>query len=569
MSAQITTARARATIRYHPHAFIKGALGVAATALLLLNATVVVADDGREQALHDHLQTLLAQPGTADAAPQETSSIQLFYIERDYAPAWLNTERIMGLGELGKLADLHGLNPDDYQLTELAQRIDQLLYTDSVAELATLELLATDSIARLATHLRLGKVDPVGIDATPRAADAEPLTAGLLTAAANSASLFAYLNSLPPDTLLYRKLQSSLARHRALFEQGATWPLIPRGRTLATGLQDARVPILRQRLGLAVGETGSDIYDTELAQAVADFQAQHLLDSDGLVGRQTVAALNTSIRARVDQLRVNLEWQRWAAMPEHDEYLLVNVAHYTMHWMLDGERAWSTRTQVGKRQRPTPTFKSVIDAIMTNPPWTVPPTIFREDMLPQLQTDPDYLQRQQMHVIDRSGRPVDSATVDWRQASAVDFAYRLRAGPGAGNPLGRMKFLMPNPYQIFLHDTPSKHLFDSDTRAFSSGCIRVQQPDKLAEFLVDRQPDNSQERLQAALAGKQTRYIGLDRPLPVVVMYATIDLDAAGELAIARDLYDKDAQVLAALNSIDEQDRNAVLLAITVPLITL
>jgi murein L,D-transpeptidase YcbB/YkuD len=544
-------------------------VGVAAILLLLLHTAAVFADDGREQALQAQLQTLLAKPATADTAPAQATAIQNFYAAREHRPAWVNSRRLMQLRQLGQLARNHGLDPADYHLTELAQRIEQLFDTDGVEALAALELMATYSIARLASHLHVGKVDPVGRYAVaPGAAAAPPLITRLLTSAADAESLFAYLDSLPPDTLLYRKLQWSLAWHRALLEQGTAWALIPRGRTLETGMTDARVPLLRQRLGLAAREIDADVYDAELTQAVADFQARHLLDSDGLLGRRTLAALNTSIQARVDQLRVNLEWQRWAAMPEHDEYLLVNVAHYTMHWMQDGARVWSTRTMVGRSRRPTPTFKSAFSAIMINPAWTVPPTIFREDLLPQLQADAGHLQRQRMRVIDRSGHAVDSAMIDWQQTSAADFPYRLRASPGGSNPLGRMKFLTPNPYLVYLHDTPAKHLFENATRAFSSGCIRVEQPEILAKLLTDRQPGNVRERLQAALAGQRSRFIGLEQPIPIVVMYGTVDLNAADELVFARDLYGKDLRVLTALNSIDEQQRTTVL-ANLAPLITL
>ena len=240
---------------------------------------------------------------------------------------------------------------------------------------------------------------------------------------------------------------------------------------------------------------------------------------------------------------------RQAGLSDDVDYLRVNIPHYTLTWVEQGTRVWSMRTQVGKRNRQTPVFKSAINAIMANPTWTVPPTIFREDILPQLQFDPDYLDGQGMYVVDQQGRPVDSSGIDWRQTTAEEFPFRLRARPGNNNALGKMKFLVPNPHLIYLHDTPAKHLFAQTNRAVSSGCIRVENPEQLAEFLVMRQSHHSRDRLEAAMNTDATRFIGLDQPVPIVVTYATIDLDDAGRLVFARDIYGKDAKVLAALDA--------------------
>jgi murein L,D-transpeptidase YcbB/YkuD len=541
--------------------------GSLATVLLLMIVTDVFANDVSEYAVQQQLRDLLSNVAAPNTAPQDESAIQKFYVARNHVPAWVKTARLMEIEGLGQLARVHGLNPDDYHLAELRHRVEQLKYAGSAQELAKLEILATYSIARLASHLSLGKVDMLGRYAELRTVPA-PLSTQVLTDAARSASLYAYLDSLAPDTLLYRKLQWSLARHRALLQKDTEWEFIPDGRTLEIGMTDPRVPLLRRRLGMVDRENSSDLYDAELAQAVAEFQSRHLLNSDGLLGKRTIGALNISIQERIDQLRVNLDWQRWAAMPDQSEYVLVNIAHYKMHWIQSDERIWSTRTQVGKRKRPTPAFKSTVTAIMANPTWTVPPTIFREDLLPQLQADSNTLQYRRMHVVDQSGQLVDSQLIDWQQTNAADFAYRLRARPGGDNPLGRMKFLTPNPYLIYLHDTPSQHLFENETRAFSSGCIRVQNPEKLAAFLMERQPANERGRLHDALAGKRSRYIGLEHDTPIVVMYGTVDLNADHELVFARDIYKKDRRVLAALDVVEGLDRDMVLAALA-PLTTL
>jgi len=539
---------------------------------LLWQASVSVANEQPSSAgLKGELQALLAAPHLERSDTKQSDVLRSFYQQRDNAPAWVDAKRLMEIGQLEKLAELHGLVPADYLLPELKARAAKLLTgipagQNRDEDLAAFELLATQSIVGMASHLRYAKVDLGNRIPARRAATNEwqHRELELLSAAADSESLFSYLNGLAPDTVLYRAMQASLAEHRRLVADSVEWTLLPTGSTLEPGVTDPRVALLRQRLGLAqtdMSEAENHFYDANLALAVADFQARHMLDSDGLVGKSTVQALNISIRERVDQLLVNLEWRRWAAMPEHQEYLVVNVAQFAIHLVDDDERIWTTRTQVGRYKRQTPTFKSALTSVVANPSWTVPPTIFREDVLPELQADRGYLRRKNMRVIDAAGRTVDSQSIDWEQTTARDFPYRLRAKPSKGNALGRMKFQMPNPYLIYLHDTPSRRLFENDIRTFSSGCIRLEQPEQLAQLLVERQSKVSPERLNSALAGKRTRHIELDAPMPIVVMYGTVDMDDTGRLVFARDVYRRDKRVLAAMNPAKPDERDTILLA--------
>jgi murein L,D-transpeptidase YcbB/YkuD len=562
MSAEITSAHGivstHNSLEWHHR--ILGMLCTATIMSVLLNTTTAFAADSRANALRVHIKVLVTRTDTASEKSADTAAIQQFYAARDYAPAWLEFRHLADLARLSELAHSHGLNPSTYRLTELADYAGQLGTESRPADLAELDLRITATVAQLASHLRDGKIDLATTRLRVRS-DASAAISPLLTDAANAESLRNHLDGLAPNTTLYRKLRWSLAWHRALLTQHIVHPYMPRGRVLQIGMRDPRVLLLRVRLGQTGPTADGQRYDDDISAAVAKFQQQHLLDADGMLGQQTIDALNVSVAERIDQLRVNLEWQRWAAMPEHDEYLLVNVAHYTLHKIERDQRTWSMRTQVGKRKRPTPTFKAEITAIMANPSWTVPPTIFREDILPKLQADPGYLQRKRMQIVDRSGRAIDSSTFNWQKTTAANFPYRLREGPGRTNALGRVKFLMPNPHLIYLHDTPSKRLFDRDARAFSSGCIRLQEPEKLAEFLIARQSGDGQARLKSALDGKRSRYIGLDQPIPIVVMYGTADLDADGELILARDLYGKDARVLAALDKNSEPENERIVIA--------
>jgi murein L,D-transpeptidase YcbB/YkuD len=510
-------------------------------------------------------------PGEAPAAIQAAVSqypleLQEFYARRQNAPVWLGPKRLMELQQLEKLPELHGLNPEEYSLLTMVDRIRQLQTDPDGVDLATFDVSVSAAIIKLAVHLRDGSVDLTNRRvAIPRTGnEIWAATDELLTGAAESESLFSYLNALTPDTVIYRALQSGLSEYRRMLAQGTAWVHVSSGQMLEPGMHEPRVALLRERLGQTspdMSEIERNFYDPDLAAAVADFQARHLLTSDSLVGGQTVAALNVPVAKRIDQILVNLEWQRWAAMPEHQEYLLVNVAQFAIHLVEDGDRTWSARTQVGRYNRQTPVFKSELTKVVANPTWTVPPTIFREDVLPKVQADPAYLERQQMRVIDAAGQTVDTSNFDWQAATAGDFPYRLRAKAGKSNALGQIKFEIPNPYLIYLHDTPSRKLFDNDVRAFSSGCIRLENPGELAHLLMERQVARTANRIDKAMAGQRTRHIELDKPMPIVIMYGTVDVNKSGDLVFARDVYRRDRVVLAAINTAQPDDRDTIMLA--------
>ncbi len=490
---------------------------------------------------------------SASAAYSQDSSVaavaQTFYASRANRPVWLEPRRLLELQQLSQLAELHGLNADDYHLTELSHAASLLLQTDRYAELTRLDSSITQSVLRLAGHLRYGKIDPTGLQPKLRALPDSETLAALLRDATTAESLLTWLDNLAPDTLLYRRLQLSLARHRELLAERGAWPTIRHGRVLEPGMRDPRLPVLRQRLGLGPAAADKSVYDAELAAAIGAFQAGHGLQADGILGPRTIDALNIPLQQRIDQLRVNLEWQRWAAMPAGSTYLLVNIPLYTLHWIENGKRTLSMRTQVGKRSRQTPVFRSAVNAIMANPTWTVPPTIFREDILPKLQNDAAFLQAQGMYVVDKRGRTVASHNINWQQVEADEFPHRLRRKPGGDNALGRMKFLVPNPYLIYLHDTPARHLFARPARATSSGCIRVEDPDLLASLLADAQEKRINARLERAKQTDRQRFIGLQTPVPLVVLYATVDLNEDGRLIFATDVYGRDAEMIAALDA--------------------
>jgi murein L,D-transpeptidase YcbB/YkuD len=474
------------------------------------------------------------------------------YENREFEPAWKTLRQIDALLEMLAESYLEGLDPNDYH--NAALRALRASVTDLAAlepsERAALDLLLTDSIIRLGYHLRFGKVDPTKLD--PNWNSSRSLIgedpAVTIQAAIDAPSLREFASRVIPRVFLYERFKKALAEYRQLEANGG-WPSVPAGPTLKAGMDDERVPALVARLEVT-GDLSAEqasvvagtLYGETLAAGVQHFQARHGIAADGVVGAATLAALNVPVAARIDQLRANLERARWVLYDPESEFLVVNIAGFQLYLVRRGEVAYRTRVQVGRPYRQTPIFKAEMTYLVVNPTWTVPPTIFRNDILPQLRRDPAYLATRDIELFDSANAPVDASTVDW---SARSFPYRLVQRPGPDNALGRIKFMFPNEHSVYLHDTPSRDLFDRDSRAFSSGCIRVENSFELAEVVLGR--SGARERLDAIVASGRTETIFLPKPMTVMLLYWTAEVDAAGGVAFFPDVYERDPTVIAAL----------------------
>ncbi|MCL4798817.1 MAG: L,D-transpeptidase family protein, partial [Burkholderiales bacterium] len=409
-----------------------------------------------------------------------------FYEGRGFRPAWSAPARARALADLVEASRTHGLDPADYH-GELVRRAAAGEALDAAADR---ELVFTDALVRLAYHLRFGKANPRELYPDwnfSRTLDGiEPVAA--LEGLVASADLRPAVERFGPRLVIYRDLRRALARYRAIAAAGG-WPQTGSGPTLDPGMRDARVAALRTRLA-ASGDLGAaptaepELYDGPLEAAVRRFQRRHALEEDGRVGRRTIAALDVGVARRIDEIRVNLERLRWVAQDVAGDFVVVDIAGYSAVLYLDGEPAWHARVVVGQPFRRTPAFRATMDHLVLNPTWTVPPTILREDVLPKLARDPGYLAANGMRVVDNAGRPVDAAAIDWQAARGGGFAYQIEQAPGGTNPLGQLKFMFPNRHSVYLHDTPSRALFEKTERAFSSGCIRVERPRELAALLL-------------------------------------------------------------------------------------
>jgi L,D-transpeptidase YcbB len=479
----------------------------------------------------------------------QPDAVAHFFQQRNFIPAWQGAAADEILQAIRDI-EQDGLNPHDYHLAALealrAAPADSGTGTD-------LQILLTDAVAALVDHVRFGRVRPVTLDrrwnVDPRNG-AVPLES-LVEDVAGAPSPGSAIEALKPSHFIYRGLRQALAARRAEAAAGG-WPVIPTGAALKPGARDPRVAVVRKRLG-ATGEfsgaAGGEEYDAALAAAVMQFQERHRLTPDGVIGRATLDEMNVPAGARVDQVRVNLERARWVVGGLSDTFVLVNLPAFKTYLIRGGQNIWEARVQVGRAGRQTPAFRADMRYIVFNPDWTVPPTITAQDVLAPMRRGDNAIARKKLTILDRQGRPVAPDTIDWQTVTSRTFPYTLKQAPGPDNALGRVKFIFPNEHAIFLHDTPSRELFSSDARTFSSGCIRVQDPLDLAAVLLDAHEGWTRERIQQVVDGGETETVFLKDPLPVLIVYWTVSVGASGELRYARDVYNLDPGVRRALQA--------------------
>lgn len=502
----------------------------------------------------------LAIRGQAIAA---TSVIADFYTRRGFAPAWADPRNVDDL--LRAIVDStdEGLSPADYHLATLAQMRPEMRQPQTTDfERADFELLLTDAIVRLGYHLWFGKVDPQRFSSSWNLSRTWPGldAAAELEAVLATGELYRQVSRARPAHPFYEGLRGELAKMRRIALAGG-WPELPEGPTLEPLASDERVPVLRQVL-LATGDLPASqahespaapagdplLYDAALVEAVKRFQQRMGLGADGRIGAGTRAELRVPVEERIRQLRVNLDRGRVLLYQIPEEFLVVNIAGAEAAYLRGSEVLWRNRVQVGTPYRETPEYRSEITYLVFNPTWTVPPTIIRNDILPAARRDPYSITRRGLKVLDSSGTVIDPGSVDWSRFSSGHIPYTLRQDPGPGNALGRVKFMFPNPYNVYLHDTPSKSLFDKDTRTTSSGCVRVEQPFELARLLLDDPATWNDATIAATIARGEIQNVTLRRPVPVILAYWTAWVDPAGVVNFRRDVYGRDAAWAKALD---------------------
>ena len=436
------------------------------------------------------------------------SGLTTFYTRRHDQPAW-NDANIAALLRAIDAAPNDGLDPALYHRAAIVR-------TTGV----TRDVLATDAFLFLAAHLSRGRVDAEFSRPSWCPPPGRIDTAAVLENALETSTVEQSLVRLAPRHDGYTRLRAALADYRA----AAPWPLVPPGKKLRLGSRDARVIVLRQRLALEprspAVDTTSDSFDASVDTAVRFFQEHHGLDVDGVAGPRTIAELNVPAGERAQQIAVNLERWRWMPDDPGPAYAIVNIAAFRLDVIEQGHSVLSMKTIVGKNYTRTPFFAAKIEEILVNPWWNVPDSIASKELWPKQRRDHGYLAREHI-VVGRDGR--------------------LRQTPGEWNSLGRLKFNMPNSFDVYLHDTPAKSLFNASVRTFSHGCIRLQRPMDLALYLLRDQPQWSQAAIEAAIAAGSEQHISLTHELPVFVLYWTAFVGDDGHVEFYRDVYGRDA----------------------------
>jgi murein L,D-transpeptidase YcbB/YkuD len=483
------------------------------------------------------------------------------YERRNFAPNWSSREEIGELIAAIKRTEKDGLDPADYHLEKAELVYDELGAgrLSSAREQAALDVMLTDSLFRLGYHQRFGKVNPENLDKSwnfrRELDDRSP--AVVMQEAMDAPSLLEFLDELTPRGPIYKQLQKALVEYRELAAAGG-WPSVPDGPTLKPGATDERLATIAKRLAVTGDiedlQTFAAIttYDEALQAGVKNFQERHGLDDDGVIGPATLRAMNVPVEQRVQQLRLNLERGRWVFDDLADDFIIVNIAGFRAYVVRNGEPVWQTNVQVGKTYHQTPVFRDEMKYVVFNPTWTVPYSIATKEMLPRIKNDPDYFKTRDFDVKNRSGELVDPATIDWSQLSRGNFPYTFVQRPGPRNALGRVKFIFPNEHSVYLHDTPSKSLFGRAERAFSHGCVRVENPFDLAEVLLGSEGWD-QEKIKATLDGLETKTVYLPEPLRVLLLYWTAEMGPTGDVHFYSDVYERDQRIAEAL---DEPFRN-------------
>lgn len=342
-------------------------------------------------------------------------------------------------------------------------------------------------------------------------------------------------------------MQKAISDYKAIQAHGG-WPIIPGGEKLQKGDTGERVALLRKRLAVSGDlkkDNGSDVIDETLEAAVGRFQDRHGLEPDGVVSKETLAALNVPAEDRVRQLEINLARRDEVAKKiGGSRAVVVNIPDFHLKVIENNHSVMGMKVVVGQRREwQTPLLASEIHYLILNPKWNVPSGIFEKELIHHLRNDPTYLQRHGMKVISTvaNAGDVDPATVDWSQVNAKNPQLRIVQHEGAGNSLGRIKFMFPNPYSVYLHDTPEKKFFARNMRALSHGCVRVEKPMDLAEYLMRDDPNWTRERIQSSINTGKNRDVPLPSSVPVHIIYMTAWVDDLGIVQFRNDIYGRDA----------------------------
>jgi L,D-transpeptidase YcbB len=530
---------------------------------LTLAAAIAAAGCGesaaRQSEVRTSLERTLGQPRpryvTTDAEGRKLWKLtQQFYERRHHAPAWIKgtapLPHVAGLIAALNAASEEGLDPELYSVSLLEQKrqtasrgfLSKKGFEPS--EAGEHDVWLTYLYLKFASDLADGLSDLARADAQWQIRPEKVDPAALLEDALEKNRVEASLHELTPENPQYQALRRMLAEYRGQEAKGG-WPGVPANLRLAPGQRSRAVALVARRLSASGDYTGPPVHDgaasaysTDLQNAVKHFQRRHGLTDDGVVSAPVVAEMNVPIQERISQITLNLERWRWLPRDFGERHILVNIPEYRLEVWERNHVLLTMRVVVGKQDTQTPIFNDVMTHVVFSPYWNVPPNIAQGETLPEIIKDPGFLDRNNMEVLDADGKPIDPRSIDL----ATPSGYRFRQRPGAENSLGLVKFMFPNQYNVYLHDTPADSLFARASRSFSHGCVRIENPQALAEYVLKDQPEWTPDRIQQAMHAEQERTVKLRSAIPVYLGYWTARVSADGVLQFRRDVYGIDGR---------------------------
>lgn len=501
---------------------------------------------GFTQPPHAHAQVTAFRQAVAETAARD-ADVAAFYRARGFEGLWSGESAIAHRNAL--LAALenaghHGLPAGRYDVPAL---IAQIQSARTPAEMGVVEVTLTKTFLQYARDIQSGILTPKSVDPmmvrevayTPRVA---------LLEAFRDSNPTTFLRSLPPSTPEYTRLVATKLRLEALQTRGGWGPVV-NAEKLEAGSTGPEVIALRNRL-VAMGympRSVSATYDTAMIEAVRDFQRSHGLQIDGTAGPSTLAEINRPISERLQSIVVAMERERWFNQDKGDRHVWVNLTDFSAKVVDYGEVTFSTRSVIGAvdPDRETPEFSDVMEYMVINPSWYVPRSIVTKEYLPQMQRNRNA--QSQLLITDRNGRTINRANIDFNRYTERTFPFSMRQPPSPRNALGLVKFMFPNQYNIYLHDTPAKSLFGREIRAYSHGCIRLNDPFDFAYALLAKQTDDPEAFFQARLRTGNESSVRLDEPVPVHLVYRTAFTTHNGKVEFRRDVYGRDRKIWNAL----------------------
>ena len=521
--------------------------------------------------LNDHIQmrldATLESPvmlcgGAVTYAP---AVLQEIYTARSFRPAWIDSQGplapVEALLNAIRQAEQEGLKPEEYHLSAMTALVSAWRTSREhnlpfpIAKQIDLELLLTDALVAYGFHLLNGRVDPERLYPEWFSYQKDVYLLDVIETAMNTGNVEAAFRRLTPQEPLYLRLKQALAVYANIAGTGG-WPELPQSRHLKIKADhQSYLLLLKQRLlltgDLPPAESSGRNEDENMKKALRRFQKRHGIKADGTIGPATLKAMNVPVEKRIRQITLNMERLRWLPEDVGNRYILVHIADFELIVFEDGYIVMDMPIVVGKQNQRTSVFSGKMTYLELNPYWNIPKAIAEKEILPQVQKDPAYLTKKKIRVLEyrrHQEKEVDPATIDWSKIRPDKLRYSFRQDYGPGNALGRIKFMFPNKFDIYLHDTPERHLFKRTRRTFSHGCIRIAKPIDLAEYLLKNENGWDRKKILAEIGKGKRQILKLSRPIDVHILYLTAWTDPQGDVQFRNDVYEGDEALLRALS---------------------